>query len=368
MSGGASASAAGGAGVVDGVAGDRLKREIDELKAKISANHDPSKPKQKPQESSRQQAGTYRGIQKKSEHAWSASIFVTCLGNQQQMLGTFPTAELAAKMYDAAARVVFGEDASFNFPDAPNHDPPLAKDVAEKQLELRPGKTTQCKGCGQTCPVKNKACFVCKATLKADDMPKGVQKRHITGNPRAKYMAVFSCAGTTHTIGTYWTKEEAAYHYDAEARKVHGDDECDDPAKKRVNHPDGLEVAKQRMDDAIAALEEENGGPMPRIVEKTKKRQIVKGGVAWRAASDKPESGGSSKKRKKGGGGKKAGGKKRKKGKGGDKDGVMKRGVRRFKDGAKSGGLDLSVAFARKKMDVNAMLFGNLLDSDGTPA
>ena len=69
MSGGASASAAGGAGVVDGVAGDRLKREIDELKAKISANHDPSKPKQKPQESSRQQAGTYRGIQKKSEHA-----------------------------------------------------------------------------------------------------------------------------------------------------------------------------------------------------------------------------------------------------------------------------------------------------------
>ena len=75
-----------------------------------------------------------------------------------------------------------------------------------------------------------------------------------------------------------------------------------------------------------------------------------------------------SKKRKKSGGGKKAGGKKRKKGKGGDKDGVMKRGVRRFKDGAKSGGLDLSVAFARKKMDVNAMLFGNLLDSDGTPA
>ena len=107
---------------------------------------------------------------------------------------------------------------------------------------------------------------------------------------------------------------------------------------------------------------------MPRIVEKTKKRQIVKGGVAWRAASDKPDGGGSSKKRKKSGGGKKAGGKKRKKGKGGDKDGVMKRGVRRFKDGAKSGGLDLSVAFARKKMDVNAMLFGNLLDSDGTPA
>ena len=34
----------------------------------------------------------------------------------------------------------------------------------------------------------------------------------------------------------------------------------------------------------------------------------------------------------------------------------------------KSGGLDLSVAFARKKMDVKSMLFGNLLDVDGTPA
>jgi len=34
----------------------------------------------------------------------------------------------------------------------------------------------------------------------------------------------------------------------------------------------------------------------------------------------------------------------------------------------KSGGLDLSAAFAKKKMDVKSMLFGNLLDVDGAPA
>ena len=371
MAGDGSAMVAGRAQAGPEAGVDRLAKEIEDLRDQIAAHHDPSKPKQKPQDSARQQGGSYRGIQKKSENAWSASIFVTCL-DRQWMLGTFPTAELAAQMYDAAAHVVFGDDACYNFPDAPNHDPPLATDVAQEQLNRRPGKRTTCAECGQECPVKNKNCFVCRTPLKAFNVMKGVQRRLLPGATRPKFMAVFSLGGRTTTLGTYWTEEEAAYHYDREARTVHGD--CDDPAKQRCNYP-SLEAAKEAAEAALRKLEEENGGPLPKIHPKTKKNKIVKGGVAWRVVSSgaKPEDETRKKRRdhsskaSKGKGGKK-GAKKRKRATHGDGDGRLRRGVRAAKDAVKSGGLDLSAAFAKKKMDVKSMLFGNLLDVDGAPA
>lgn len=373
MAGDGSAMVAGRAQAGPEAGIDRLAKEIEDLRDQIAAHHDPSKPKQKPQDSARQQGGSYRGIQKKSENAWSASIFVTCL-DRQWMLGTFPTAELAAQMYDAAAHVVFGDDACYNFPDAPNRDPPLATDVAREQLNRRPGKRTTCAECGQECPVKNKNCFVCRTPLKAFNVMKGVQRRLLPGATRPKFMAVFSLGGRTTTLGTYWTEEEAAYHYDREARTVHRD--CDDPAKQRCNYP-SLEAAKEAADAALRKLEEENGGPLPKIHPKTKKNKIVKGGVAWRVVSSgaKPEDETKKKRRRdhsktkaSKSGGKKGGAKKRKRAGEGNGDGRLRRGVRAAKDAVKSGGLDLSVAFARKKMDVKSMLFGHLLDVDGTPS
>ena len=256
--------------------------------SQIAAHHDPSKPKQKPQDSARQQAGSYRGIQKKSEHAWSASIFVTCL-DRQWMLGTFPTAELAAQMYDAAAHVVFGDDACYNFPDAPNHDPPLAKDVAQEQLNRRPGKRTTCAKCGQECPVKNKNCFVCRTPLKAFNAMKGVQRRLLPGATRPKFMAVFSLGGRTTTLGTYWTEEEAAYHYDREARTVHQD--CDDPQKQRCNYL-SLEAAKE----AAERRSEAGGGerrpasqdsPQDEEEQDRQGRRRVEGGVGGAKPEEK---------------------------------------------------------------------------------
>ena len=108
-----------------------------------------------------------------------------------------------------------------------------------------------------------------------------------------------------------------------------------------------------------------------------KKNKIVKGGVAWRVVSSgaKPEDETKKKRRRdhskakaSKSGGKKGGAKKRKRAGDRDGDGRLRRGVRAAKDAVKSGGLDLSVAFARKKMDVKSMLFGHLLDVDGTPS
>lgn len=61
----------------------------------------------------------FRGVQPPcpahGERSWVAKISV---GNQRRRLGVFPTAELAARAYDAAARLHHGEFAVLNFPGA----------------------------------------------------------------------------------------------------------------------------------------------------------------------------------------------------------------------------------------------------------
>ncbi len=57
----------------------------------------------------------YKGIAHRSQNSWRGQIRIS---GQIQYLGNFKTAEAAARAYDDAARLAFGEFAALNFPRA----------------------------------------------------------------------------------------------------------------------------------------------------------------------------------------------------------------------------------------------------------
>ncbi len=86
--------------------------------------------------SKNQKAGKFKGVRPAATGKWSATIGAGEKGPngkaRQLKLGTFDTAEQAARAYDAAARLHFGPYASCNFP-AP-------EDLAWSSNKLREGE------------------------------------------------------------------------------------------------------------------------------------------------------------------------------------------------------------------------------------
>lgn len=108
---------------------------------------------------------------------------------RQIYLGLYPTAEDAARAYDAKARELFGDVAALNFPDDPS----------EYRHPVREGNTSGYRGVSQ-----------CKSS--------------------GKWHAYISASRKRTFLGSFETKEDAARAYDEAARELHGD-------RARLNFP-----------------------------------------------------------------------------------------------------------------------------------
>jgi hypothetical protein len=79
---------------------------------------------------------SYRGVRQRTWGKWVAEIREPNHGSRL-WLGTYPTAEVAAQAYDAAARVLYGDHALLNLPDGPPAPSPATSQVLEHCKESK---------------------------------------------------------------------------------------------------------------------------------------------------------------------------------------------------------------------------------------
>ena len=191
----------------------------------------------------------YHGVVKKSPNCFQCK---TLVNGKVLFIGSFNTAESAARAYDVCMRDLTQRsgdkrEPSYNF---------VSDAVAEKAAELaeeavqQEGGSKMCGQCGEQMAVRLKVCRKCRQGSGTRSLFKGVRAKSGTaavpplggpvvaaagGDPdgeapapaapvaAAKYQAFVWHDRTNEYIGTYHTEEEAALAYDMRYREVFGD-------------------------------------------------------------------------------------------------------------------------------------------------
>ena len=205
----------------------------------------------------------YHGVVRKSPNCFQCKTLV----NQKVLfIGSFNTAESAARAYDVCMRDLASKggvsrEPSYNFPSDAVAE--VAADLAEKEAELRlEGGSKRCTQCSKLMGVRLKVCRNCRQGSGPRSTYKGVRAKSGTAAVAAaaagaglvaagddegmllgpdgeaaapaavapaKYQAFVWHDRVNEYIGTYHTEEEAALAYDVRYREVVGD--AADPAK-----------------------------------------------------------------------------------------------------------------------------------------
>jgi len=205
----------------------------------------------------------YHGVVRKSPNCFQCK---TLVNGKVLFIGSFNTAESAARAYDVcmrdlASRGGVSREPSYNFPSDAVAE--KAAELAEKEAEGRlEGGSKRCGQCNKLMGVRLKVCRNCRQGSGTRSTFKGVRAKSGTAAASAaaaaglamvgddegallaagdgeaapaaavapaKYQAFVWHDRTNEYIGTYHTEEEAALAYDIRYREVFGD--AADPAK-----------------------------------------------------------------------------------------------------------------------------------------
>eukprot|EP00935_MAST-01C_sp_MAST-1C-sp1_P000407 g407.t1 len=182
-------------------------------------------------------SGFYGVSAKTGQNKWQAQIYY---GGEQHDLGEFASKRQAASEYDSAARQ-HSPTKPLNYPIKEDEIRPMQLLRFEKEFQVRARKHTPTKP--QDYAIPEEADELQPVRLFAAERPRPPSGFYGVTASGDKWAAQVYYAGSIHFLGQFRTKEQAAFVYDAEARKS--------ARSKPTNYPT-LKAAKQAADRAEA--------------------------------------------------------------------------------------------------------------------